>query len=59
MSEKKTWDDLIVNAETEFGKNSNLANFWRKTKEKAIKNGNKSLREIYMERPIQIGRKYK
>ena len=59
MSEKKTWDVLIKNAETKYGKNSNLAKFWREAKEKAIKYGNKSLREIYMERPIQIGRKYK
>lgn len=30
----KTWDDLIKNAEDNYGKDSNIAKFWRETKEK-------------------------
>ena len=49
---RKTWDDLIKNAEDKYGKDSTLAKFWRETKEKALKNKGQRFEEIYYDRPV-------
>jgi len=48
----KTWDDLIKNAEDKHGKDSSIANFWKETKEKALRNKGQRFEEIYYDRPV-------
>lgn len=48
----KTWEDLINDAEEKYGKESNIANFWRETKENALKKKSQRFEEIYFDRPV-------
>jgi hypothetical protein len=52
MNKLKTWDELIKNAKDNYGKNSSLAEFWKKAKEEALKRKGRSFREIYYDRPL-------
>lgn len=49
---KKTWDNLIKDAEVKHGKDSNIAKFWRETKEKSLKKKSQRFEEIYYDRPV-------
>jgi len=51
-NKEKTWDDLIKDAEDKYGKESSLAQFWRETKEKALKKKSQRFEEIYFDRPV-------
>ena len=48
----KTWDDLIKDAEVKYGKDSNIAKFWKETKEQALKKKSQRFEEIYFDRPV-------
>ena len=55
----KTWDELIKKAEENYGINSTLAEFWKETKKKALKNKQARFEEIYYDRPVAFSKKDK
>ena len=55
----KTWDELIKKAEENYGINSTLAEFWKETKKKALKNKHTRFEEIYYDRPVAFSKKDK
>lgn len=55
----KTWDELIKKAEEKYGVNSTLAEFWKETKKKALKNKQARFEEIYYDRPVAFSKKDK
>ena len=50
----KTWDDLIERAVQRYGKDSTLAEFWRETKDKNLRNRKDRFEEIYFDRPVDF-----
>lgn len=50
----KTWDDLIERAVQRYGKDSSLAQFWRETKDKDLRNKKDRFEEIYFDRPVDF-----
>ena len=50
-------DRIIAIAEEKYGKDSKVAEHFRKNKEIAVLNRGKSFREIYFDRPVSFNKK--
>ena len=55
----KSWENIIEEADKKYGKDSNIAKFWRDCKYKAESSKQQRFEELYLDRPLSFTKKDK